>query len=67
MRKCFLLLAVITLTAGINNSKAETPTAKLVFSKTIGGAAETSFSSADYIYARIEFSGGTANDLFVVK
>jgi hypothetical protein len=64
MRNYFLFLVAIVLTAGINTTTSQNATAKLVFSKTIDGAAETSFSSADYIYARIEFTGGTVNDFF---
>ena len=64
MIKYLLIAALAFLMAGSNNVSAQKPTAQLVFSKSINGPAETSFSSADFIYARIEFTGGTVNDFF---
>jgi hypothetical protein len=61
MIKHVLIVAFLLITVSAWTQK---PSATLVFSKTINGAAETKFSSGDFIYGRIEFSGGTVNDFF---
>lgn len=64
MKNYFLILSLIVLSSVAHVALAQQPTAKLIFSKTIDGSEESSFTSADFIYARIAVTNGTLDGYF---